>query len=108
MVVVQDADSVPVGKRRDEQVDGRKPVVTGPRELALRIHRPPFDFLVNVNMGEALELVEDRLMVDRAPRRIPGLQEERKAGRNPALEHGFGDLVGARERERRAAKPRPR
>jgi len=52
LVVMEDSESVPVGERGDEQIDGREPVMSGARQLRLRLEGTSLRNLIEVNLGE--------------------------------------------------------
>lgn len=52
MVVVQYADSGAVGERGDEQIDGRKAMISDAGQLRLRADGTLLDDVVNVVPGE--------------------------------------------------------
>ena len=95
MVVVEDAESVPVGERGDEQVNGREPVMADARELCLGIERPPLGSLVESVVGEGQQLGEELIVLASGPCGVAGFEEEGQARRDaPGLEP-VGELVGA-------------
>jgi hypothetical protein len=71
---MQDSKTVPIGDRGNEQIDGRKPVVSDPSELALRIDRTPLNVLVDVKVGESEQLGEQFVVLSSAPGGVACLQ----------------------------------
>ena len=79
---MQYAKTVPIGDRGNEQVDGRKPVVADPSELALRIDRTLLDLQVDVEVGESEQFGEQFVVLSSVPGGVAGLQEKRQARRD--------------------------
>ena len=71
---MQDSKAVPIGDRGNEQIDGRKPVVADPSELALRIDRTLLDFLVDAKVGESEQFGEQFIVLASGPRGVAGFQ----------------------------------
>jgi hypothetical protein len=116
VVVVQDGEAVAVGDGSHEHVDGRKPIVARPGELALGLESAPLDVVVDVEAGEREQLGEQLIVVLRAASRVARFEQEGQARSDvPSLE-GVGELesplvgerrvgvVAVRRRRRRAAR----
>jgi len=79
----------------------------GACELALRFHGASFHILVDLKMGEGLELIGDRVMVGCSARGVAGFEQERQARGHPARLDSPGDFVQPFDGQLRIAEPRP-
>ena len=95
MVVVQDAETVAVGQRGDEQIDRREAVVADAGELALGVERALLDGVVDREAREGEQFVEEGVVVARVARGVARLQQERQARGDPAGLEGVGELARA-------------
>lgn len=64
---MQDAETVSVGYRGEDEVDGRQPVMPSEGELALRIDRATLYSLVHRDMGKSKQLFEQLVVIAGAP-----------------------------------------
>lgn len=105
---MQDAQSIGIGQRSDDQVNGRQTMMPGTGKLSLSVKRSALNSIVHVHRREGQKLAEQLIVVSRASCRIPGFQQEREAGRYPSVLQPGRDLLGTRVGNRRLVKPRPR
>ncbi len=86
-VVVEDAGSLALGAGGDDEIGGREAVVTYLGELVLGCACAVLDAGSDRYVRKPVEARHQRVVIVGGPRGISGLQEERQAGRGPALIH---------------------
>ena len=60
---MQDTETVPVGDRGEDEIDGRQSVVSSEGELALRIDRATLYSLVHRDTGKSKQLFDQLIMI---------------------------------------------
>ena len=95
MVVVEDAESVPVGECGDQQIHGREPVVSDACELCLGVEGTPLGRLVEAVLGEGEELGEELIVVVGDTNRVAGFEEDGQTRRDAPGLDAVGELLRA-------------